>query len=188
MRTSKILLLGTFFIYSVAFSAPKPIRIGALMVLTGQYAMQGAAFREGLELAVSEINESGGIGGAPLELRIEDTNNLATQALSAARKLMDMDGVVAALTTSYPELSTGAMEFQKHQIPVVHLWDASPEIEGMGEFIFGIGPWTPSAGETSARFLRQQLHAKTVVTFHVNDPWSELVTDYFEKDFVKNGG
>jgi hypothetical protein len=32
------------------------LRLGGLMVLTGQYAMQGAAFREGIELAVDEVN------------------------------------------------------------------------------------------------------------------------------------
>ena len=42
----------------------EPVRIGALIVLTGQYAMQGAAFREGAELAVEAINASGGGAGA----------------------------------------------------------------------------------------------------------------------------
>ncbi len=71
---------------------------------------------------------------------------------------------------------------------MVHLWDASPDIEAMGEYLFGIGPWTPSAGEISAKFAIINLKAKTVVTVHMNDPWSKLVTDYFEKNFVAHGG
>jgi ABC-type branched-subunit amino acid transport system substrate-binding protein len=89
---------------------------------------------------------------------------------------------VAAITSSYPELTTGAAEFQRNRIPVVHLWDASPEIEEMGDYLFGIGPWIPSAGEVSAKFAALRLKAVTVVTFHVNDPWSQLVTDYFERE------
>lgn len=52
-----------FWLPCFARAESPPPRIGALMVLTGQYAMQGNAFREGIELAVDEINESGGIAG-----------------------------------------------------------------------------------------------------------------------------
>ena len=158
------------------------------MVLTGQYAMQGTAFREGIELAVAEINDTGGIGGKKLEFVPEDTGNLAVNALTAARRLLQVDGLVAVITTSYPELATGAAEFQRKKIPVVHLWDASPDIEAMGDYLFGIGPWTPSAGEVSARFAISNLKARTVVTFRINDPWSELVTSYFEQSFTAQGG
>ncbi len=167
---------------------PEPIRIGALIVLTGQYAMQGNAFREGLELAASELNERGGIKGRKIEVHAEDTANLPLQALSAARKLIDQNHVIAAITTSYPELGTGAAEFQKQKIPVVHLWDSSPEIESMGDYIFGIGPWAPSSGEEAARFAAKSLRAKTAVIVHINDPWSQLVADYFKAEFSKDGG
>lgn len=169
-------------------AGPEPIRIGALIVLTGQYAMQGNAFREGLELAVSELNERGGIKGRKIQLHAEDTANLPLQALTAARKLIEQNHVIAAITTSYPELGTGAAEFQKHKIPVVHLWDSSPEIEEMGEYLFGIGPWAPSSGEEAAKFAAKTLQAKTAVIVHINDPWSQLVAGYFEKEFSKNGG
>jgi branched-chain amino acid transport system substrate-binding protein len=110
------------------------------------------------------------------------------QALTAARKLIDRDHVVAAITSSYPELGTGAAEFQKKHIPVVHLWDSSPDIEAMGAALFGIGPWAPSSGEESARFAIDTLGAKRAVTFSINDPWSELVTTYFKEAFQKRGG
>lgn len=181
MRLQRILFLALFVVTQSAQADTTPIRIGALMVLTGQYAIQGNAFREGVELAVAEINDKGGINGRKLEFLPEDTGNLPLNALTAARKLLQVDGVVVAITTSYPELATGAAEFQSKKIPVVHLWDASPDIEAMGDYIFGIGPWTPSAGEVSAKFVTRNLKAKTVVTFHINDPWSELVTDYFEE-------
>lgn len=158
------------------------------MVLTGQYATQGAAFREGIELAVAEINESGGINGRQMEFLVEDTGNLPVNALTAARKLLQVEGLLAAITTSYPELKTGAAEFQRQKIPVVHLWDASPDIEKMGDFVFGIGPWTPGAGEISAKFALKNLGAKSAVTFRVNDPWSQLVTGYFEREFKGHGG
>lgn len=192
VRVTRALTLMSAFVFfwlpCFARAESPPPRIGALMVLTGQYAMQGNAFREGVELAVDEINESGGIAGQKLEFLAEDTGNLPINALTASRKLLEKGGLLAAITTSYPELATGAAEFQRRDIPVVHLWDASPDIESMGDSIFGIGPWTPSAGEVSARFAIRNLKAKSVVTFNVNDPWSQLVTDYFTREFVAAGG
>lgn len=181
--------LCTFLILIQEVCAERPpVRIGALIVLTGQYAMQGNAFREGIELAVEEINSRGGIVGRKLEFLPEDTGNLPLNALTAARKLLQVEGLVAAITTSYPELATGAAEFARRRIPVVHLWDSSPDIEAMGEYLFGIGPWTPSAGEVSALFAVRNLRAKTAVTCRVVDPWSESVTGYFEQVFRSHGG
>ena len=188
MNLVRILFFLMLVLTRTSSADTTPVRIGALIVLTGQYAMQGNAFREGIELAVEEINAGGGINGRKLELQAEDTGNLPGNALTASRKLLQAEGLIAAITTSYPELATGAAEFQRNKVPVVHLWDASPDIEEMGEYIFGIGPWTPSAGEVSARFAIGNLGARTVVTFHIHDPWSQLVTDYFEKQFRALGG
>ncbi len=192
MKISKILIFSILFstlfvVQLVCAEDSDSIKIGGLVVLTGQYAMQGSAFREGAELAVDEINSRGGLNGKKLELIIEDTANIPSQALTASRKLLN-DGVIAAITSSYPELATGAMEFQKHKIPVVHLWDSSPDIESMGDYIFGIGPWAPSSGEVSAKFAINQLQGKTAVIFHINDPWSELVARYFSDEFTRLGG
>ena len=182
------ILLLAMRVGDVARAEDSPLWLGGLMVLTGQYAMQGAAFREGIELAVDEVNARGGINGRKLEFVAEDTNNMPTKALTAARVLLQKPGLIGAITTSYLELGTGGAELQRNKIPVIHLWDASPDIEAMGDFIFGIGPWTPSAGEVSAEFATKHLRARSAVTFHINDPWSQLVTDYFERDFKARGG
>jgi branched-chain amino acid transport system substrate-binding protein len=183
-----VILIATFAASYQAHADQLPIKIGGLIVITGQYAMQGNAFLEGAQLAVDEVNQRGGIAGRPVEFRAEDTANLPMQALTAARKLISEDQIIAAISTSYPELATGANAFQKRGIPVVHLWDSSPDIESMGENLFAIGPWTPSNGETSARFAYRRLGAKTAVTISTSDPWSLLITDYFIGEFRKLGG
>jgi branched-chain amino acid transport system substrate-binding protein len=68
MNLIRILLLLTLVAPRPTFADTPPIRIGALIVLTGQYAMQGSAFREGIELAIDEVNAGGGIHGRTLAL------------------------------------------------------------------------------------------------------------------------
>lgn len=174
---------------TLAEPAPtNPIKIGVLLALTGPYPLQGNAFKEGLALAEAEINEHGGIGGVPVKLVIEDTANEAKNALSAAKKLATQDKVIAALMSSYPEYRTGGMELQRARIPVIALWDSSPELDDMGDYIFGIGPWTPNSGEVSATFAHSQLRTTKAVIINSVDPWAELVADYFARDFTQLGG
>lgn len=181
------LFLGYLVFLSVVLAEKSEIKIGALIALTGPYPSQGYAFREGLEMAVSEVNSGGGIGGKSLKLVVEDSANDPKTALTVAKKLLQ-EGVVAALMSSYPEYRTAGMEFEKMKIPAIALWDSSPELDQMGDFIFGMGPWTPSSGEVAAQFLTTKFKAKTAVIVNSIDPWAGLVSDYFAETFAKLGG
>jgi branched-chain amino acid transport system substrate-binding protein len=183
-----LLLLAVTSASLISAQENQALKIGVLLALTGPYPTQGNAFREGMELAVTEVNSTGGINGKQLELIIEDTKNDPKQALSAAQKLITHDNVIAALMSSYPEYRTGGMELQRQHVPVIAIWDSSPELDQMGDYIFGIGPWVPSSGEVSAHFAREKLMAKSAVIINSIDPWAELVSDYFEKTFTAKGG
>src|SRR5690606_7717536 len=49
-----------------------PIKLGFINSLTGPGALVGEAAQAGVEFAVKEINEQGGIAGRPLELIVAD--------------------------------------------------------------------------------------------------------------------
>lgn len=72
----------------------EPIPIGSMLPLTGGAASDGLSGKAGFELAVEEINAMGGILGRPLEPYFADTKNMsAEEAVSAANRLIDRDGV-----------------------------------------------------------------------------------------------
>lgn len=96
--------------------------------------------------------------------------------------------LIAALTMSYPDTKIGGAEFQKARIPSIALWDSSPEIDEMGEFIFSLGPCAPSTGETASAFGHTHLKAKTAVVINTVEEWSDYVSNYFIKDFESRGG
>ncbi len=83
-----------------ADEGPKPVKIGAVLSLTGTYAGLGEAEKRALELEVDRINASGGIAGAPIELIIEDDGTDEAKAVAAAAKLIEQDGVVALIGAS----------------------------------------------------------------------------------------
>lgn len=77
--------------------AKEPIKIGAVVSLTGTYAGLGEPEKNVLEMEVKRINDAGGINGAPIELIIEDDATDEAKAVAAAAKLIEQDGVVAII-------------------------------------------------------------------------------------------
>ncbi len=70
-----------------------PIRIGVVTPLTGTYAGIGAQVKFGLELALKEINASGGIMGRKVELIYEDEEANPAVAVQKAEKLFGVNKV-----------------------------------------------------------------------------------------------
>lgn len=71
------------------------IKIGTIGPLTGDVATYGISTKNGVEIAVDQINENGGINGKKVVLISEDTRGDQTEAANAASKLIERDKVVA---------------------------------------------------------------------------------------------
>ncbi len=83
-----------------AMAQAKTVKIGLIAPLSGPWARQGYLVRLGAEMAVDEINSSGGIhalGGAKVELVVMDAGDSAEKAKNAAQRLVSKE----------PELSGG---------------------------------------------------------------------------------
>ena len=75
-----------------------PIMIGSMVPLTGSSANDGREFRNGLILAIEEVNARGGILGRPLEAVFIDTGNqTAGEVVRAARQLISRHRVSAII-------------------------------------------------------------------------------------------
>lgn len=85
---------------SSSTAAKEPVKVGAVLSLTGSYAGIGASEKKALELEVAKINDAGGINGHKIDLVIEDDGTDAAKAQAAATKLIDQDKVVAILGAS----------------------------------------------------------------------------------------
>src|SRR5436190_10302931 len=82
--------------------APASIKVGAVIPLTGRYAALGAQIKGGYEIAIDEINASGGAQvkqfnkRIPLELQILDDSSDPTQTVQRLETL-ESSGVLAYL-------------------------------------------------------------------------------------------
>ena len=80
---------------SAAADASGPIRVGAVLPFSGGVELYGQQARLGLDLAVKDINAAGGILGRPVEVIYADDKTRPEAAETAARALIESDGVVA---------------------------------------------------------------------------------------------
>lgn len=87
----------------------KPIRIGAVISLTGFASPWGEYAKNGIDLAVKNLNAKGGINGRMVEVVYEDDHTDAKDSVSAYSKLVNIDkvdGVIGSIFdfTSQPLL------------------------------------------------------------------------------------
>ncbi|HSW64731.1 MAG TPA: ABC transporter substrate-binding protein [Dissulfurispiraceae bacterium] len=93
--------LALLLMISVSFAAAQePIRIGAILSVTGAASFLGEPEKNTVLMLKDQINKAGGINGHPLEVIIEDSKSDETQAVLAAKKLIDRDKVVAIIGPS----------------------------------------------------------------------------------------
>ncbi len=82
---------------AAAKDARPPVKIGALLSVTGPAAFLGAPEARTLEMLVADLNAKGGLDGRRVELVVKDTGSSPEKAVSFARQLIDEEQVFAII-------------------------------------------------------------------------------------------
>src|SRR6266702_869528 len=85
--------LGTVLLLPDAAPAQQPqeVKVALIVPLSGPWARQGDLLKKGAEMAIDDINQSGGIksmGGARMKLIIADAGDTSEKAKNAAQRLV----------------------------------------------------------------------------------------------------
>ena len=76
--------------------AQQPIKIAFLSSLSGPFTPWGINVRDGMKLAIAEVNAAGGVNGRPIVLVERDDRNNANEGVTAFKYLVEREGIVAA--------------------------------------------------------------------------------------------
>jgi len=113
------------------------IKIGAAEALSGAAGQYGQSIRNGLQLAVDEINAGGGVKGDKLALQIEDEQTKKEQAIDVFKKLIFQDKVLMLFG---PTLSNSAQAAdpvaQAAKIVVFGTSNTADGITSIGDYVF----------------------------------------------------
>jgi branched-chain amino acid transport system substrate-binding protein len=86
--------------------AGKVIKLGAVLSITGAGGVYGPQSRDGMLLAVKQINASGGVNGATIDLTVRDDASDKAQSAQVAQTMIQQDQDLAMLG---PTLSNSAV-------------------------------------------------------------------------------
>lgn len=137
--------------------AADPIKIGAVLSVTGPAAFLGDPEQKTLELYVKKINEAGGVLGRPLELVVYDDGGDASKARTFAQRLVEEDEVVAMVGGT----STGATMamipvFEDAEVPFISLAGGIEIIEPVNPHVFKM----PHTDRMACQKIFEDLKAK----------------------------
>jgi branched-chain amino acid transport system substrate-binding protein len=94
MHRRWLLALAALGLASAAYA--QPVKIAFLSSLSGPFTPWGIQVRDGMKLAIAEINAAGGVKGRPIELVERDDRNNAAEGVTAFKYLVEREGIVAA--------------------------------------------------------------------------------------------
>ncbi|HKY10018.1 MAG TPA: ABC transporter substrate-binding protein [Candidatus Binatia bacterium] len=165
MLPGAILVLGFF-----AGVAGAQIKIGAAEALTGNAAQYGGPIRKGLELALSEINGSGGINGQKLDLIIEDEQGKKEEAINVFKRLIFQDKVLMLFG---PTLSNSAQASdpvaQAAKVVVFGTSNTADGITSIGNYVFRNSVTEADILPVTLRMASQKTGLKKVAVLYGND-------------------
>lgn len=171
------------------------IKIGVNLELSGPVASYGSSEADGIELAVEEINDAGGIDGKKIVLEKVDNKSDNAEATSAAIKLIDQDKVVAIIGAATSGATVAQAEIaNSNKTPLISPSGTSPGVtvqdDGtVNEFVFRTSFIDPFQGTVAANFAANDLNVKNVAIYADNaSDYSKGLAASFKEDFEASGG
>ena len=166
------------------------IKIGGIFPLSGAVAVYGVECKNGIDLAIEEINAAGGINGKNVVLISEDDEGNPDKTVNAYQKLTSKDGakiIIGSLTSGCTQAITNRAQAQK----VVQIAPAAtaPAITDAGDYIFRACFIDPFQGRVGGKFSAETLNAKTAaILYDTGNDYSVGLTENFEAAFTQAGG
>jgi branched-chain amino acid transport system substrate-binding protein len=166
------------------------IVVGYYGDLTGRTASFGVSTKNGVEMAVDELNKAGGIIGRKVRVIVEDDQGEPNKAATVVSKLVNQDKVVAVLGEVASSNSLAAApKAQEARVPMISPSSTNPNVTQVGDYIFRVCFIDPFQGDVMAKFAANNLKAKrAAILYDFNADYSRGLREFFTRSFKGLGG
>ena len=146
------------------------ITIGASLPMTGSVALNGEMILEGIQMAVDECNEAGGIDGKEVVIDAQDDQAEPNQAASVANMMSADDKIVAIIGSLKSSCTLAAAPiYEEAGVVALSPDSSSPEVTNAGEYIFRIKNSDVVLAQTMAKGAISDGHTKFAILYENND-------------------
>jgi branched-chain amino acid transport system substrate-binding protein len=141
--------------------------------LSGALAQYAKEERQGLEVALEEINAAGGVDGKQVEVTYSDDRGKPENAIVIAQKTCSSDAAVVLGYTLSSTTLAPLPTLERCQIPVVATSTTSPQFTGLSKFFFRTVLSDAYVSSAAARYAVEQLGAQRVAVLYQLDDYGE---------------
>lgn len=169
--------------------ASDTIKIGVAGPHTGAYAAFGEQLWQGALLAAETYNKKGGINGKKIELVKGDDACEPKQAIAAANRMVDVDGVVAVVGHFCSSSTLPASEVYE-DAGVVMMTPAStnPQVTSRNmDLVLRNCGRDDQQGQVAADYIVNTLHSKRIAVIHDKDTYGQGLADATKDSLHKLG-
>lgn len=157
-------------------------KLGGIGPTTGDNAIYGTAVKNGIQLAVDEINEAGGINGYQIEYQFEDDQSDSEKSVNAYNTLKDWGmQMLVGTVTSTP--CTAVVE-ETHADNMFQLTPSATAVDSIQyDNAFRMCFSDPNQGKASADYISENgLASKVAVIYNSSDTYSSGIYQKFVEE------
>jgi branched-chain amino acid transport system substrate-binding protein len=153
----------------------EPIKIGHIAPLTGSVSMYGEWEKDGIELAIEEINAKGGINGKKIIVIHEDSKAEPATGVTALNKLITIDKVPVIIGAAASSVTLACAPIaERNKVVLLSAVSAAIKISDAGDYIFRIFPSNAQEGEKLVKLAKKLEYKDAGIIYINNDFGSEL--------------
>jgi branched-chain amino acid transport system substrate-binding protein len=176
-----VLVLCSLALGSGGADAQQSIKIANVVELSGGGATAGTNFKNGVELAVKEINASGGILGRKIETTTSDTQSNPGIAKGLTQKAIDNDVFAIFGPVFSGSIMVSMAESRRAEVPHFTGGEAAAITELGNKYVFRTSFTQATAMPKLARYIDQQLKVKSLAVIYVNNDFGKGGLDSLKK-------
>ncbi|MCC6378924.1 MAG: ABC transporter substrate-binding protein, partial [Burkholderiales bacterium] len=160
-------------------AAQEPIKLVNVLELSGAIATAGTNYRNGVELAVKEINASGGVLGRKFETTTLDAQSNAGVAKAMAQRAVDMGAFAVIGPTLSGAMVVSAVETRRAEIPNFTGAAAASITQQGNPYVIRTNFTQATSMPKVARYIRNDLKAGSVDIIWINTDFGKGGRDEF---------
>ena len=174
---------------SAATGSSSAIKIGVSAPLTGQFAEDGSFMKQGINLAVKEINAAGGIQGKTLQVSYEDDQGPnPTAASNAVTKLITQDQSVALIGPHFtPAILPAEPLFKKYKVAAITGASGAPVTAQGNEWVHRIRLDDATGAKLLVDFVLDKLGWKRIGLDYVNSAFGQAGIEAIKAELKARG-